>query len=234
MKPIIAVTPDVDIEGNSKILKSYIEAIEEAGGIPLLLPYTQNIDTLSAFIDACDGVYITGGIDIDPKRYGEIKQPWCKDTQDNRDVFDISIFALAKESNKPIMGICRGAQLINVALGGTLYQDIPTEFQTSIQHVQKEPRFEHSHHVNIVPDTPLFDLLCKERIKANSFHHQAIKKLGDGLLPMATADDGIIEAIYEPGYKYLRAYQWHPERICKEDENQQKIFKDFILACKEK
>ncbi len=231
MQPIIAITPNIDLEGNTSILKSYVSAIENAGGVPVLIPYTDNIDTLFSFIDMCDGVCFTGGIDVDPKRYGEEKMPWCKDTQDNRDIFDLSIFHIARKMKKPILGICRGAQLINVALEGTLYQDIPTEINTSILHSQLEPKFEYSHEINIANDTPLYNLLGKERIKANSFHHQAIKTLGEGLLVMATADDGIIEAIYSSNYKYLRAYQWHPERICLNDNNQKALFTDFIKAC---
>ena len=232
MKPIIAITPDVDTDGNTKILKAYIDAIENAGGTPVLVPYTENMDTLMSFIDLCDGVCFTGGIDVDPKRYFEEKMIWCKETRDIRDIFDLSIFELATKKNKPIFAICRGAQLINVALGGTLYQDIPTEISTSILHTQSEPKFEHSHEVKIVENTPLYALLGKERIKANSFHHQAIKKLGKDLEIMAFADDGIVEAIYMPDYPYLRAYQWHPERICQNDEKQKKLFEDFILACK--
>lgn len=231
MKPIIAITPDIDIDGNTKILKAYIEAIETAGGIPVLLPYTENIDTVISYIDICDGVCFTGGIDVDPKRYFEEKMMWCKDTQDNRDIFDLSVFALAKLKSKPIFAICRGAQLINVALGGMLYQDLAIETNTSIKHTQTEPKFSHSHEVKIIENTPLFGLLGKDRIKINSFHHQAIKELAEGLEVMALADDGIIEAIYMPKYPYLRAYQWHPERICQNDENQKKIFKDFISAC---
>lgn len=232
MKPIIAVTPSVDLDGNTSILRAYITSIEDAGATPVLLPYTKNIGTLISFIDLCDGICLTGGIDIDPKRYFEEKMSWCNDTQDNRDVFDLSVFALAIQKNKPIIGICRGAQLINVALEGTLYQDIKAQTNTSILHTQTEPKFEHSHEVKIVENTPLFELLGKDRIRINSFHHQAIKTLGEGLRVMALADDGIIEAIYLPNYPYLRAYQWHPERIYQKDENQKRLFEDFILACK--
>ena len=118
-----------------------------------------------------------------------------------------------------------------MALGGTLYQDIPSELCVSISHRQSEPRFSPSHQVNVLTDTPLGDLMGKACITANSFHHQCIKALGNGLSVMATADDGIIEAVYSTEDRYLRAYQWHPERLYVSNSLNRSLFDDFIEAC---
>jgi putative glutamine amidotransferase len=135
------------------------------------------------------------------------------------------------ETEKPVLGICRGAQLINIALGGTLYQDLPTELPTEISHRQTEPKFSPAHSVKILADTPLYDLVQKDRMTANSFHHQAVKTLGKGLELMALADDGVVEAFYLPGERYLRAYQWHPERLFAIDSDNRLLFEDFTAHC---
>ena len=232
-KPIIAVTQNINSDGATSILPQYIEALENAGAEVMLLPYTDKPSEIVDMLQKSDGACFTGGIDVDPKRYFEEKMSCCGDTEDKRDLFELGLFFVAMQENKPILGICRGLQLINVALGGTLYQDIPSMCITDISHTQSEPRFEHSHEVNVIKDTPLYSLVGAERIKANSFHHQAIKDIGEGLEIMAQADDGIIEAVYAKNRKYLRAYQWHPERIYQIDKNQALIFEEFISACKE-
>ncbi len=122
-------------------------------------------------------------------------------------------------------------QLINVALGGTLYQDIPSELETSVLHRQTEPKFSTSHEVKIAIGPPLHSLVSEDRMSANSFHHQCVKELAKDLQPMAFADDGIIEAVYFKGERYIRAYQWHPERLYDKDPQNRKIFEDFIEAC---
>ena len=132
------------------------------------------------------------------------------------------------------MGICRGAQLVNVALGGTLYQDLPTEIESDILHRQKEGILDYSHEIKVVKGAPLYALMGEERIKANSFHHQAIRKLGEGLKVMANADDGVVEAVWYEGDRYLRAYQWHPERLYEADDFNKRIFDDFIANSKTK
>lgn len=232
-KPIIAVTQNVKSDGTTDILPQYKEALEAAGAEVFLMPYTDKPAEIINMVKGADGVLFTGGIDVDPKRYFEEKMSWCGETVDKRDVFELSVFAITTMQNKPILGICRGMQLINVALGGTPYQDIPREYITDMHHRQEEAKYDYSHEVTVIKDTPFYCLLGEERIKINSFHHQAIKNLGEGLEIMAKADDGIIEAVYSKDYKYLRAYQWHPERICQNDKNQALIFQDFIDACKE-
>ncbi|MBE6895998.1 MAG: gamma-glutamyl-gamma-aminobutyrate hydrolase family protein [Ruminococcaceae bacterium] len=232
MKPIIGILAEIDDEKTVKIQDTYVKTVECLGGIPIVIPYTDNESTLTKFTDICDGFIFTGGADVDPKHYGEEKKETCGVIQQYRDDLELRIFNVIIKKQKPIIAICRGIQIVNVALGGTLYQDIPTEKPSDIFHQQKEPKFAMSHDVEILKGTPLHSLIGAERMQANSFHHQAIKTLGKDLEIMATADDGIIEAVYLKSDRYLRAYQWHPERIWAEDELNRRIFEDFISVCK--
>ena len=231
MKPIIGILADVDRNRVTSVKGDYISAIEMAGGVPFVFPYVQNDETLGEMVDACDGIFFTGGVDISPDRYGEDKKPTCGEPQLNRDVLEFKAFDMAFKMKKPILAVCRGAQLVNVALGGTLYQDIPTEVDTDTVHRQTEGIYEYSHDVEIKEGTPLFRLCGETRIKANSFHHQAIKKLGEGLAVMAQADDGIVEAVYYTGNRYICAYQWHPERLFYNDDFNRGVFGDFVKEC---
>ncbi len=231
MKPVIGLTVSVKDDGSVSLLEAYSRAIESAGGIPILIPYVKNTDIYDDFIEICDGIFITGGADIDPRRYGKDKNNTCGAIQPLRDEMELYILDEALCKNKPVLAVCRGVQLLNVGLGGTLYQDIPTEYPSEINHTQTEGRFIPSHKVKIVKDTPLFELIGKDKMTANSFHHQAIMDLAEGLKPMAYAEDGIIEAVYLPARDYVRGYQWHPERLFDSDGGNRKIFLDFIKAC---
>ena len=213
------------------MLNTYTHAIEKSGGTPILFPFASENETIDHFVDICDGFFFTGGADINPTRYGEEAGENIGKIQEYRDEFEFNVFQRVIKTSKPILGICRGAQLVNGALGGTLNQNIPSEVQTKILHRQSEPKFSHSHDVRIISNTPLYEMMKAERIKVNSFHHQAIKTLGDGLEIMAIADDGIIEAVYSSGRQYIRAYQWHPERLFETDTKNRIIFEDFIRVC---
>jgi len=232
MRPIIGVLAEIDNELSTRVQNPYIYAIERSGGIPILFPYVDDGETIEHLVDICDGFFFTGGADIAPKRYGEEVKDNIVDIQEHRDEFEFHVFQKVKKTLKPVLAICRGAQLVNVALGGTLYQDIPSEVQTKILHRQIELKFSYSHDVRIMINTPLYEMMKAERIKVNSFHHQAIKTLGEGLEIMALAEDGIIEAVYSSGRQYIRAYQWHPERLVETDTQSRIIFEDFIYNCK--
>ena len=232
MYPLIGILAEVDEECASRVQNPYVSAIEKAGGIPLLLPYVEREAVIEAFVQRCDGFFFTGGVDVEPSRYGAEKSDACGVTQPNRDALEFRVLEKAMRTAKPILGICRGAQLINAALGGTLYQDIPSEIQTTLLHRQTQPKFAPSHGVNVLADTPLARLIGADRMVANSFHHQAIKTLGKGLEIMALADDGVIEAVYLPGDRYLRAYQWHPERLFDTSKENRTLFLDFLDACR--
>ena len=231
MRPLIGMLVEIDNELSAMVLNTYVRVIERSGGIPIPFPYVDNEETVEHMVDLCDGFLFTGGVDIDPVRYGEEAGEKIGEIQAHRDDFEFRVFQRVIKTEKPILAICRGAQLVNVALGGTLYQDIPSEVKASILHRQSESHFSHGHDVRIMPDTPLHEMMGTEQIHANSFHHQAIKALGKGLEVMALAEDGIIEAVYLPGERYVRAYQWHPERLVDADMHNRMIFEDFIHAC---
>ena len=232
MKPIIGLfVKDNENRIDDAEENVYVAAVEQSGGVALVLPYDKRDDVLEHFVSACDGFFFTGGTDINPLRYREKVKDTCGNIEYSRDEFEFRAFEKIKRTNKPVLGVCRGMQLINVALGGTLHQDIPTEIKTKILHRQAAPEFVSSHKVYVLENTPLFNLVEENQMTANSFHHQCIKTLGDGLLPMARADDGIIEAVYYDGKRYLRAYQWHPERLYFQSKENRLVFNDFINAC---
>lgn len=233
-RAVIGILAGVDEELSLSLLRHYVSCIETVNAFPLIIPYIENESILDDVLAMCDGIMLTGGADVSPETYNEAKKDYCGNVCKTRDEYELLIFEKALYSFKPILAICRGAQLVNVALGGTLYQDIQVEYQNAICHLQTEPKFTHSHTVTVLDNTPLFELLNQSNIKANSFHHQCVKELGRLLEPMALAQDGIIEAFYMPSYRYLRAYQWHPERLYEIDENQFKIFLDFANECSKK
>ena len=232
MKPIIGVFAAVDDGTRSFVLQNYLDSVEAAGGLPVVLPYTKSKDALQTYAELCHGFLLVGGVDIAPERYSAERQKECGTVCDARDEFEFAAFDAVYPTEKPILGICRGCQLINVALGGTLYQDIPTEKPSEVTHRQNDFGSSPIHSVKLVANTPLSLLTGQEQLQVNSLHHQAIKTLGEGLEVMAVAEDGIIEAIYMPGGKYLQAYQWHPERMFDTDAQSRLIFADFINACK--
>ena len=231
MIKIIGLLAEIDENKKSAIENSYVNAIERSGGLPLLLPYVKDGATFERFAQVCDGFVFTGGADVDPARYGANIHPRCESINALRDETEFSAFKTIFKTGKPILAICRGAQLVNAALGGTLTQDIPSELGIELTHRNKEIGFACTHGINITESSPLHLLAGSLRAQINSYHHQAIKTLGDGLSVMARADDGIIEAMYLEGDHYLRAYQWHPERMFEEDGLSRRIFSDFVNAC---
>jgi len=231
--PIIGIIASAKDVADVTAPAPYVAAIEAAGGVPVILPCGADFDIYCRFVELCDGFMFTGGCDIHPARYGEDILPECGNIQEHRDVIELAFFEKAIKTDKPIIAICRGIQMVNVALGGTLYQDIPSQIHTALTHSQTEGRFEPSHSVTVVENTPLAAMTGgKTSMVANSFHHQAIKALGRGLAVMAYADDGVIEAVYLPNKPYFRAYQWHPERLQAIDADNLAIFSEFIKACR--
>jgi len=231
MKPLIGIIAAVSDGGESSIGENYVRAIEKFGGIPLIIPYTKKRERAKDYALICDGFLFAGGKDIHPRHYGEEILDGVTVLQKLRDAHELLLFEEINRTEKPILAICRGAQLINVALGGTLYQDIDTQYKTEILHRQKEDKASPSHKINVLRNTPLYSIVKKDRIPANSFHHQAIKDLGQGLYVMARADDGIIEAVYRES-PYIMAYQWHPERLADSSCENAAIFTDFISSVK--
>lgn len=233
MKPLIGILVTIDDDKLTSIKYDYARSVSKLGGTPIVLPYTTDDSDIDRFISLCDGFLFSGGKDVEPSYFNEEKISDSLVIHKYRDELEFKVFNKVMSTNKPILGICRGAQVINVALGGTLYQDIPTQIPSQILHRQAEGQHEYSHDILVLKDTPLYQLVRgRDRIEGNSFHHQSIKELGKGLKLMATADDGIIEGAYLDGDRYLRIYQWHPEKLFDKNDHNNLIIKDFIDACK--
>lgn len=231
-KPIIALTPLVDQEQESTwMLPGYFEGIIEAGGIPVMLPLIKDLDEIKEVVQRFDGFIITGGHDVDPILYHEEKKDYCGVLCKERDEMEMVLIPEIIEQDKPIMGICRGHQMINVCLGGSLYQDLDKEYKLTEVHRQPSPYDKPSHEVTVLEDTPLYSIIENEKMAVNSCHHQAIKELSSKLSPMAYSPEKLVEAFYMPKHRYVVGYQWHPEMIYKKSIENQKIFKDFIKVC---
>ena len=195
-----------------------------------MFPFAVDEDEVSQLIELVDGVLFSGGQDIDPKEYKEESLGEVIKLCDKRDALEFLMLKEALRQKKPILGICRGLQVINVGLGGSLYQDIPLQHPSEVNHRQPAPYSEPIHEVSLVEGAPLRTDLGRDSILVNSCHHQAIKDLAETLKPMAFAPDGLIEAVYMPDYSFLWAVQWHPEYMYQNDENSRRILKAFVDA----
>ena len=234
MKPIIGVTPHY--EGNERVLgvrPGYFSVLRACGGLPLMLPLTDDARDIDQLLGLVNGILVTGGVDINPATYGEEPLPQVNPPFDDLDQFEISLIRRAIDRNLPVFGICRGMQAINVALGGTLYQDLPSQYHTGCPHFMEPPLERMSHRVTLLEGGYLKHLVGEETIGVNSRHHQAIRKLADGLARAAVSDDGIIEAIEMPKRRFVRAVQWHPELMWRHDDRQQRIIRHFVEACRQ-
>jgi putative glutamine amidotransferase len=216
----------------------YILTLTAAGAIPWLIPLVDD-DTLRRIYEQLDGVFLPGGADIDPATYGAEPHPLCDKTDRERDRVEVALARWALEEEKPVLGVCRGMQLINVAAGGSLYQDIAEELPGALKHDyfpfrgQSYARDYLAHEVRVTGGTRLARLMGAGPLRVNSMHHQGVKTLGHGLLPTAVAPDGLVEAIEGDRDGYLVAVQWHPEALTDNDERTRGIFTDFIGAAEE-
>ena len=232
-KPIIGVTPLFDNKLNSLwMLSDYMNGVQHGGGIPVILPFTESEEEIDELAQKFDGFLFTGGEDIDPALYAQGKMSFCGDTSSCRDTLEKIVFQKAMKYKKPILGICRGVQFINVILGGSLYQDIKIQAVPSspIIHSQGKPYEVPVHSVEIYSNTPIYSLAGRNEIKVNSLHHQAISRLADSLSPAAIAPDGIVEAVYMPKERFVVGVQWHPELMFKTDTVSASIFKALVDA----
>ncbi len=234
-KPIIGIVPLVDIERESYwMLPGYMKGIEQAGGIPLMLPLTSDEENLQQMADEMDGFLYAGGQDISPNLYAQKCSKMCGQCCRERDEMETILFRMIYEQDKPLLGICRGIQCINVIMGGTLYQDLPSEHPSDMEHHQMPPYDVPVHSVKMIEGSPLCKLLEKETIMVNSYHHQAIHVLAPKVSAMAVSEDGLVEAICVPSKRFVWGIQWHPELSYFVDENSRKIFSGFIMMAGEK
>ena len=213
--------------------RKYSHAVMEAGGVPLILPVFGGAEMAAHYLGAIDGLLLSGGVDVVPSEYGQEALPELDATDAGRDQLELPLIKLALEQNLPIFGICRGLQTLNIALGGTLYQDLPTQKPSGIQHSQSKlsvPRDAFTHTMLIEPNTHLASIVGAGEMKVNSHHHQAIDKLGKGLIVTALAPDGVIEAVEFPSKSFVVAVQSHPEETATHDERSRKLFAAFVAA----
>jgi putative glutamine amidotransferase len=230
-KPVIGVTSLYDDEKDSIwMLPGYVDGIAAAGGIPVLLPLSLDQADFDQIKGSFHGFLLTGGHDVSPSAYGQKKKEYCGAVCTERDRIEKLIFQYAYQRDVPTLGICRGIQLINVLLGGTLYQDIKTERPSNVEHHMEGPYDRTIHSVSVLPGTPLYELWKIEKKDINSIHHQAICEVGRGLRVMAIASDGIVEGVYCPQKTFIWGVQWHPEYSYQADTDQLKIFKKFVSA----
>jgi putative glutamine amidotransferase len=232
-KPVIGVTPLWDESMDSLwMLPGYMDAAALAGGLPLMLPLTRDEAALEQLAGMCDGFIFTGGQDVSPGLYGEGVLPFCGELCAERDAMETALFSCAVlKLNKPALGICRGMQLFNALLGGTLYQDINAQFSRGFPgHKQNPPYDRPIHKVSFEPGSPLNGLLGGGELSVNSCHHQGIAKLAPRLKLMARAEDGLAEAVCMEGRAFVWAVQWHPEMALAE-KSSGKIFDAFVSAC---
>lgn len=219
MRPLVAVSTTLVREtGPYKrqqiaLYAIYVEALERIGLAPVLVTPAHTMASLPVLLGQCCGLVLTGGEDVDPSRYGEEPKPGLGLTNPERDEAELATLRYAMERELPILAICRGCQLLNVYLGGTLYQDLTLERPSSVQHEQTEPWGRRTHDVRVEPGSRLAEIVGSDELCINSFHHQGIKDLAPGLRAVAQAADGTIEAVESETYpSWLLGLQWHPER----------------------
>src|SRR5574337_151631 len=242
MRPRIGITAwhyQDDDERWEAILEGYPQAILEAGGLPLILPTPpdepapsprEGPTLVDAYLDAIDGLLMTGGADIHPSFYGETILERCGAIDEARDRFEVELVRAARSQGLPLLGICRGLQLLNVAMGGSLYQDLSYRNQTDPAHQSpREHRAEPVHHITIVPGTRLAGILHARELRVTSTHHQIVRDLAPGLTVNAMAPDGVIEGV-EGDRQFLLAVHWHPERMFTRHPEQLALFLALVHA----
>lgn len=242
MKPIIGVTPDYnagdreDMGGKHPtyfLRARYLNAIEEAGGIPFILPLMDQPLAWKQMLSSIDGLLLTGsGSDLSPELYGEKQRYTFKRMSGERASLELGLANLAYKKDVPMLGICGGMQSINVALGGTLFQDINSQMTTTIPHQPTWSATRTAHAIKIELCSLLHRIIGKEKIRVNSSHHQSVKDIPRGLVRTALSADGVIEAIEAPDKHFLLGVQWHPEFLHDRDPLQLRIFQALIRAAK--
>ena len=232
MRPIIGLIPLYDDERESYwMLPGYMKAIEKAGGLPIMLPLTEDEEELSEAYSLCTGILFTGGNDVSPDVYGEKAKSTCGKSCKSRDFMESFILDRCLVDDKPFLGICRGLQFINAYLGGSLYQDLPTEYNCRVEHHMSPPYNRPAHKVQALEGTRLAKIIGSGIHEVNSYHHQAIKTLSPKVEKMAESEDGLVEAIAVKNHRFAIGVQWHPEFSYENNEESMNLIKAFIKEC---
>lgn len=229
MKTIGVSSNWLDNEQEQRLVNAYVKCISENGGVPMVLPVTDKEEIIREYCNKVDAFLLTGGGDIDPRYWREELTEMSNKPSETRDFFDITLTRYALESGKKVLGICRGMQSIAILTGGTLYQDIYRQIpdKAPLCHSQKTPRYETHHKVEIAPESALGKIMGTTETAVNSFHHQAVKSVGNKCLVTAKAPDGIIEGIELKGQAVI-GVQWHPEELFGNHSEQKALFKWLI------
>lgn len=239
-RPIIAMTPDVSLPTSESPLPryelrcAYTDAVLRAGGLPFIVPYTDDRQVIEAVLDRVSAVVVTGGgFDIAPELYGQSPKPGLGVIKPQRTSFEMALLKEALARNMPLLGICGGMQLLNVALGGTLVQDIATELPQARPHQQTHDRTQPQHPVDVVDGSLLCEHFGKGQLMVNSTHHQSVDKPGADVVVSAAAPDGVVEAIECRKYRFALGVQWHPELLVDTMPLHQGLFRALVAKAKD-
>lgn len=235
-KPLIGLTPAHDLEsGDVKARPTYMRALKAAGAIPVVMPLDASEEDLKQLSQDLDGFLFTGGPDVHPFLFGEETQAHCGNVSPARDQMEISLLPMIMELQKPILGICRGIQILNIALGGNIWQDIPSQVTRDFPLAHSQPfSYDMPCHTVVLTEGSLLARISESSsIKVNSMHHQAVKDLAPGLIASAYSTDYLIEALEMPDYPFFIGVQWHPEYLWEKNKEAFRLFQTFVKACKE-
>lgn len=232
MRPLIGITASINEQNRATTGMNNVLSVSRAGGVPVVLPVVDDVDTIKVFVEEIDGLILTGGNDVDPFLYGEEPHKDLGTVNPERDFFEMELLRAVLTLDKPVLGLCRGSQVLNVVFGGTLYQDIYAQSDGPLlQHRQKAPRHYGIHGVTLEASSKLREIVGRDAIRVNSFHHQAVRRPGEGLLVNATASDGVVEGVESEKHSFVIGVQWHPEHMAPEgDDASDRLFRAFVSA----
>ena len=241
MRPVIGITCSLTASGigdsiytleRNIIARDYSRAIEYAGGTPLLIPHVGDIECINQYLGVLDGLVLSGGGDIDPLLFGQEPHQNLGSVDRVRDEMELQLTQQALDQDLPILAICRGIQMLNVAAGGTIYQDIAAEMpQPTLRHSQSGAGWYASHTIDIISESRLFQIFDSPTARVNSFHHQAVREIGEGFIATAKAKDNVIEAIESPTRRFALGVQYHPEMMWEHHPEVLNLFTAFLKAC---
>jgi len=223
---------DGDEPGLHAMREDYVRSVEQAGAIPVVLPPVRPEDA-PAILDRLDGIVLSGGVDVDPSLYGQAPHPKLGRVNRRRDDFELALTREALRRDVPILAICRGQQVLNVATGGTLVQDIPSTIEGAMLHGGKGPRSRRAHRAEVAAGSRLRAILGQDELSVNSIHHQSVDRPGDGLVVSARCpEDGVVEGVEMPARRFVVGVQWHPESFWNQPDSFQTLFDAHVGACR--